>query len=220
MLALTLWRLPETAPNLGVRTSLLGVFRAFPVLAVDRAFVVNVIALSTTSGAFFAFVAAAPFVIVETMGRTSNVYGAYFILNAFGYMVGNFAMSRLAVRLGTARMVRFGLIVSGIAMSVALALSLSPFWSPLTLFAPLTISSFGNGFTIPGAAAAALSARPELAGSAAGLMGAIQLGAGALAAVTISWLVTLWPQALIAMMWLMMIAGLFALRFNGFGGAR
>jgi len=70
--------------------------------------------------------------------------------------------------------------------------------------------------TIPGAAAAALSAKPELAGSAAGLMGAIQLGVGALATIVISWLVILWPQSLIATMWLMMAIGLFSLRFSGF----
>jgi DHA1 family bicyclomycin/chloramphenicol resistance-like MFS transporter len=45
-------------------------------------------------------------------------------------------------------------------------------------------------------------------------MGAIQLGSSALATILISWLVTLWPQALVVMMWLMMAAGLFALRFN------
>lgn len=216
VLLLTSAGLPETAPNLGIRTSLLGLVRAFPALALDRAFLVNAIALAMTSAAFFAFVAAAPYIVVETMGQSSHVYGAYFILNAFGYMAGNFAMSRLAVQIGTARMVRIGLAISSVAMTVAVALSLSPWWSPLTLFLPLAFNALGNGLTIPGATAAALSARPELAGSAAGLMGALQLGAGALATVLISWLVTLWPPALIAMMWLMTGLGLFSLRFNSF----
>jgi DHA1 family bicyclomycin/chloramphenicol resistance-like MFS transporter len=214
VLLLTIARLPETAPNLGQRSSLFGVFRAFPLLIGDRGFVTNVIALSMTSGAFFGFVAAAPFIVVETMGHGPDAYGAYFILNAFGYMVGNFAMSRLAMKLGTRRLIRNGLIISCVAMSVALALSLSPAWTPLALFLPLAFNAAGNGLTIPGATAEALSARPELAGSAAGLMGAIQLGSSALATILISWLVTLWPQALVVMMWLMMAVGLFVLRFN------
>ncbi|RDJ22896.1 MFS transporter [Bosea caraganae] len=216
VLLLTILKLPETAPSVGIRTSLLGVFRAFPALAVDRGFLVNVVALAMTSGAFFAFVAAAPYIIVEIMGRGSDTYGAYFVLNALGYMIGNFFMSRQVVRRGTGPMIRFGLIISFAAMSVALALSLSPWWTPLTLFVPLAVSALGNGFTIPGSTAAALSAKPELAGSAAGLMGALQLGSSALVTVIISWLVTIWPQSLVVTMWLMTGIGLFCLRFGGF----
>lgn len=214
VLTMTCLRLPETAPNLGQKTSMLGVFRAFPLLIRDRGFIVNVFALAMTSGTFFGFIAAAPYIVVETMGRGPDVYGAYFILNAFGYMVGNFAMSRLAVRLGAQRMVRLGLVISAVATIVAFALALTPWWSPLTLFLPLAFSAVGNGLTIPGATAEALSARPELAGSAAGLMGALQLGAGALATVLISAAVPLWPPALVSAMCAMMCCGLLALRFN------
>ncbi|RXT52496.1 hypothetical protein B6S44_17130 [Bosea sp. Tri-44] len=212
VLALVGLRLPETAPNVGVRTSLIDIFRAFPDLARDRSFIRNVIALAMTSAAFFAFIAAAPFIVVETMGRGSDTYGAYFIINAFGYMVGNFAMSRLVLRHGTARMAWIGLVISFVATTAALAISLTPYWTPLTLFLPLAINAIGNGLTLPGATAAALSARPELAGSAAGLSGAIQLGSGALATILISSLVAHWPPALMAMMWLMLIVALFALR--------
>jgi DHA1 family bicyclomycin/chloramphenicol resistance-like MFS transporter len=214
VLLLTIATLPETAPNLGNRTSLFGVFRAFPMLIGDRGFVTNVVAVSMTSAAFFGFIGAAPYIVVETMGRGSDAYGSWFILNAFGYMIGNFAMSRLAIRIGTGRMVRIGLVISFAAMTLALPFSLLPGWSPLTLFLPLAFSALGNGLTIPGSTAEALSARPELAGSAAGLMGAIQLGAGALATIVISWLVTLWPPALVVMMWAAMGVGLVALRFG------
>lgn len=212
VLALVGMRLPETAPNVGVRASLIGIFRAFPDLARDRSFIRNVIALAMTSAAFFAFIAAAPFIVVETMGRGSDTYGAYFILNAFGYMAGNFAMSRLVLRHGTARMAWIGLIISFVATTAAFVIALTPWWTPLTLFLPLAINAIGNGLTLPGATAAALSARPELAGSAAGLAGAIQLGSGALATVLISSLVAYWPPALMAMMWLMLVVALLALR--------
>eukprot|EP01042_Synura_sphagnicola_P025392 gene25392-32609_t len=105
-----------------------------------------------------------------------------------------------------------GLVISFVALTAALAIALTPWWTPLTLFLPLAISAVGNGLTLPGATAAALSARPELAGSAAGLAGAIQLGSGAIAAALISALVAYWPPALMAMMWLMLVAALLALR--------
>ncbi|CAH1652298.1 Bcr/CflA family efflux transporter [Hyphomicrobiales bacterium] len=213
VLALTIARLPETAPNIGAQSSLLGVFRAFPDLIRNRGFLLNVAAGTSAAAAFFVFIAATPFIVVETMGRGSDVYGSYFILNALGYMIGNFAMSRLAVRVGTPRMVRLGLMISFVGTGAALALSLSPWWSPLTLFLPLAVNAIGNGLTIPGATAEALSARPELAGSAAGLLGATQLGISAALTVLISWLVTLWPQSMNLLVWLLTTAGLAAVHF-------
>lgn len=212
VLALTVARLPETAPHVGKQSSLLGVFRAFPDLVRDRGFMLNVAAGTSASAAFFVFIAATPFIVVETMGRGSDVYGSYFILNALGYMVGNFTMSRLAVRVGTRRMVRRGLVISFIGTGAALALSFSPWWSPLTLFLPLAVNAMGNGLTIPGATAEALSARPDLAGSAAGLLGATQLGISAALTVLISWLVTLWPQAMNLLVWLLIASGLVAVQ--------
>ncbi|PZO03922.1 MAG: multidrug transporter [Hyphomicrobiales bacterium] len=219
VLLLTLARLPETAPNVGQRTPLLGVFRAFPTLIVNRVFVLNVIAVSTSSAAFFAFIAAAPYIVVETMGRGSDVYGAYFIINAAGYMIGNFAMARLVIRIGAPRMVYLGLAISSVALTIAVPLALSPAWSPIMLFLPLALSAIGNGMTIPGSTAEALSARPELAGSAAGLMGAIQLGLSALMTVLISWLVTVWPPSLVVMMWLLTVIGLGAIYLGRRGAA-
>lgn len=213
VLVFTLARLPETAPNLGQQSSLLGIFRVFPELVRNRDFMLNVAAGSSASSAFFVFIAATPYIVVETMGRGSDVYGTYFILNALGYMVGNFAMSRLAVRVGTQTMVRRGLVISFVGTAVALALSFSPWWSPLTLFLPLALNAVGNGMTIPGATAEALSARPELAGSAAGLLGAVQLGFSAALTVLISWLVTLWPQSMNLFVWLLTAAGLAAVYF-------
>ena len=210
VLALTIARLPETAPRIGAQSSLLGVFSAFPELARNRAFLLNVAAGTSAVSAFFVFIAATPFIVVETMGRGSDAYGSYFILNALGYMIGNFAMSRLAVRVGTQRMVRLGLAISFVGTSAALALSFSPWWSPLTLFLPLAVNAIGNGLTIPGATAEALSARPELAGSAAGLLGAVQLGISAVLTVLISWLVTLWPQSMNVLVWLLIAGGLVA----------
>ena len=219
VLVLTLAQLPETAPNLGQKTPLLGVFRAFPVLIVNRVVVLNVIAVSTSSAAFFAFIAAAPYIVVESMGRGSDVYGAYFILNAAGYMIGNFAMARLVVRIGAPRMVYLGLAISSVALTIAVPLALSPAWSPIMLFLPLAFCAIGNGMTIPGSTAEALSARPELAGSAAGLMGAIQLGLSALMTVLISWLVTVWPPSLVVMMWLLTVIGLGAIYLGRRGAA-
>ena len=69
-------------------------------------------------------------------------------------------------------------------------------WTPATLFLPLMLNGVGNGMTIPGGTAAALSVRPDLAGTAAGLVGATQLGIGAAASILVGHFVTIWPQSL------------------------
>lgn len=212
VLVYTVLRLHETAPAIGTKQSFLGVFRAFPELARNSDFTLNVVAVAATSAAFFGFVAAAPYIVVETMQRSPDVYGAFFIVTAFGYICGNYATTRLVARLDAARTVRLGLVISLAGTAIALGLALLPGWSPYTLFLPLVLNSFGNGMTIPSGTAEALSARPELAGSAAGLSGALQLGAGALASFVLSWTVTLWAPSLVLAMFLFNAAGLLALR--------
>ena len=56
---------------------------------------------------------------------------------------------------------------------------LAGYGSPYVFFGCMCFVGFGNGMTMPNATAGALSVRPHLAGSAAGLSGAIMLGGGA-----------------------------------------
>lgn len=191
--------LRETAPRNGT-ASLVGMLRGFPALLSDRLFVAYVIALSSTSAAFFGFIAGAPYVVVEVMGRSADVYGAYFVLSAGGYMAGNFLTGRFGRRVGSERLVLFGTAASALSVVLALGFALVGPWTPATLFLPLMLNAVANGLTIPGATAASLSVRPELAGTAAGLAGAAQLGFGALIAFAVGSAVSVWPPALVVIM--------------------
>jgi MFS transporter, DHA1 family, multidrug resistance protein len=188
-------------------TPLGAVFDAFPILLRDPAFRGYVVALASTTSVFFIFISAAPYVVVETFGGTAQTYGLGFVLNAGGYMIGNFLSGRYGQRWGTHGLIQLGAVVSGIAVSIALAISLSPYWSVTTLFVPMLFNALGNGLTIPAATAAALSARPDFAGAAAGVMGSVQLGTGALLAWIASWAVTIWPPSFILLMWLASMIG-------------
>lgn len=201
--------LPETSPSLGIANSLTSIFQALPMLAGNRQFLAYVGTLTMASAAFFAFIAGAPFIVIEVMGGGPDTYGYWFILTAGSYMVGNFATSRIASTRGVDWMIRTGCLISITGLSLCLIFSLLPLWTPATFFIPLALNAIGNGLTIPSATAAALSVRPDLAGSGAGLSGAAQLGLGALASVVIGWLVTLWAPALPLAMWLMGLFGLY-----------
>jgi MFS transporter, DHA1 family, multidrug resistance protein len=193
------WLLHETAPR-GHKGSLVDVFRGLPTLARNRFFVGYTLSLAFTTGTFFLFIGGAPYVVVEAMGQSPAVYGAFFIANGVGYMLGNFISGRFGRRLGSERLMAVGTGLSVISVVIELPFVLLDAWNPATLFVPLALNAVGNGLTIPGGMASALSVRPDLAGTAAGLAGATQLGFGALASMIVGHTVPLWPASLVYLM--------------------
>ena len=57
-----------------------------------------------------------------------------------------------------------------------------PGWDMSTIFLPQIIIGFGNGLLLPTSVAGAVSIRPQVAGTASGLTGFIQMAIGAAAA--------------------------------------
>lgn len=194
-------RLKETRAHHGLGAgSLRHVFAAFPLLIGDRRFLGYAGALAFCSASFFGFLAAAPYVVVTTMEKSPDVYGAYFVLSAFGYMVGNFVSGRFGRRIGTDRMVLIGSAISSLSILTEIIVIATLPWTPFSFFVPLMGNAIGNGLTMPGATAGALSVRPDLAGSAAGIAGAFQLGLGAAMTVATSHAVESWPPSIALIM--------------------
>ena len=131
----------------------------------------------------------------------------YFVFIIMGYTLGNFLSGRYAARAGIFTM----MIAGAIAAAAGIALSLLFFAlggsHAAGFFGPLFLVGLGNGMVLPSANAGMVSVRPHLAGSAAGLGGAIQIGGGAALSVLAGHLLT--PQSGPApLLWLMLIAGL------------
>jgi DHA1 family bicyclomycin/chloramphenicol resistance-like MFS transporter len=57
-----------------------------------------------------------------------------------------------------------------------------PGWDMFTIFLPQIVIGFGNGLLLPTAIAGAVSIRPQVAGTASGVTGFIQMGIAAVAA--------------------------------------
>jgi DHA1 family bicyclomycin/chloramphenicol resistance-like MFS transporter len=181
----------------GSKGSLAAIVAGYPDLLGDRTFVGYTLALSFTTASFFAFIAAAPYIVVDVMGHAPDTYGFYFAVNAGGYMVGNFLSGRFGQRLGSGRLAVIGIYLSVLSMAAGVLCLFALPWTPATLFLPLILNAAGNGLTIPGGTAAALSVRPDLAGTAAGLLGATQLGFGAALSIVAGHYVTVWPPFLV-----------------------
>ncbi len=178
---ITLWivwaDLSETATLRKI--SLLDQLRQYPTLLRSQRFWGYVLCAAFASGAFFAYLGGAPFVGTEVFGLSSSGVGAMFALSAVGYAAGNFVAGRYSVRIGMNKMVLWGAVITVIGMGLLAGLTFAGIHSPYIFFGFTVFVGLGNGMTLPNANAGILSIRPDLAGTASGLGGAITLGGGA-----------------------------------------
>jgi len=218
VLTLTAAKLPETHAPAPV--NLVGMLRSFVLLLRSPAFLSVSFAAAFTSASWFTFLAAAPYLLSERLREPPSTYGLMILLPMGGYILGNAAVGRLSVLLGSA-----GLFIAGLAVSLASGVMLA-LWcltnlTPWALFVPMAISSIGNGMSQPPAIAAGLSVYPRIAGAASGLIGFMQMMIAALGTLLIG---TLLHNSVLAMvvvvggaLALAQICGLLTLKTPGEG---
>ncbi len=204
------WRPPETP------TGWLDTFRSFPILMRESRFVGHIFALAMTSAVFFAFIAGAPYAVVEHLKASPMTYGAFFVTMSGSYMLGNFMTGRFSMEVGAEKLARIGMTLSLIGVGAAAAMPFLFEWHPALIFLPLMLNGIGNGLTLAPLTAAALSVRPDLAGAAAGLAGFTQLGLGAAASWLSGLLTPLWPPAFLMIMLVATALASLAERLNRF----
>jgi Bcr/CflA subfamily drug resistance transporter len=130
-------------------------------------------------GTFYVFITGVPFVAVSTFGLSTTWIGVGIGSITGGFMIGSALTARLAAKLGLAPLILTGRAVALMGLGLGAAAFLGGAAHPVTLFAATICVGFGNGLTIANTNAGMISVRPDLAGSAAGLSGALQLFIGA-----------------------------------------
>ncbi len=146
----------------------------------DRAFLRYALVAATNSAMFFTFIGGAPHVVVTQMHRSSAEYGVWFVFISLTYMVGNFTAGRWSAKYGVDFMVRAGVAVTTFGSAIGIVwVLLDPGHGPAVVMVPQMIIGFASGFMLPNSIAGAVSARPQAAGAAAGIMGFMQMGLGA-----------------------------------------
>jgi DHA1 family bicyclomycin/chloramphenicol resistance-like MFS transporter len=117
-------------------------------------------------------------------------------------MIGSAITARLSSRLGLTPMILAGRSLALLGLCAGAGVFVIGLSHPLVLFAATICVGLGNGLTIPNTNAGMISVRPDLAGSAAGLSGALQLFGGAvLTGLTLPWMAAgATPLRLLALM--------------------
>ncbi len=167
----------ETAQNRSA--SFAAQVRSYPALFGARRFWGYCAVAAFSSGTFFAYLGGMPFIGTVVYGLTPTELGLYFAPTAVGYALGNYISGRYAVRVGVIGMIYAGCVLTLAGLGVQ-ALWLAVADMPALLFFSLfVVMGVGNGMVLPSANAGMLSVRPELAGTASGLGGAMMIGGGA-----------------------------------------
>lgn len=180
LVAIAVVHLPETHTGRGARPGMATILRGYGRLLGSRRFCAFAFQPGFASGAFFTHAAAASFLMTETLHRSAAEYGLYFLFSfPLGFMVANFIAGRLAGWVAIERMILTGALISFGASILLLAwVTLLPL-TPLALFLPGGLHTFGQGLSHPNANTGALSTDRELAGTASGIVLFLQFFFGA-----------------------------------------
>jgi MFS family permease len=168
--------------------------------------------MAFSTGAFYVFIAGAPLVEMAMFSMSPVVLGFFIGTITGGYLVGTFLSGRFASRFGLTKMMLAGRVAACFGLTMGLILFALGIQTPLALFGSVMFVGLGNGLTMPNSSAGAMSVRPQLAGSASGLAGALTVGDGAILTGLVSVLIT--PEtgafALLGLMLAVSFAGLLA----------
>ena len=165
-------------------------FRVWPHLLASRLFWSYALISVFVSGAFFSFLGGAPFAGTTLLKLSPSALGLQFLYTAIGYMAGNFFSGLFAKRLGIRQMLVIGNGITFIGIGFALVMAMLGHFTALSFFGSMVLMGLGNGVALPSANAGMVSVRPDLAGSASGLGGALTLGLGAILSVIASSIMT------------------------------
>lgn len=154
-------------------------FRAYPHLLTDIRFWSYTFAVGLGIGTFFAFLTGTTILASRVFHLSESVTGLLAGLPPVGFLCGGYLSRRYGGRVAPARMVLAGRLVAAAGLGAALLLwSVGP-GTAFSFFVLMPLIGLANGLSTPAGTVGAMSVRPDLAGSAAGLSGALTLGCGA-----------------------------------------
>lgn len=180
--------LPETNRQPQSRIDGSSIWRHFGQLIRSRVFLGYAGHTAFNMAGWYAFLAAAPYVMVKIFDRPQTDYGLYIILVMAGYIVGNYIAGRWSVRFGGYHMIVAGILISMVSTAMLLALTVAGMLTPILLFASMSLIILGSGISMPSANAGAISVNPRIAGAASGVLGFLQMTISAIGTLLVGYL--------------------------------
>jgi MFS transporter, DHA1 family, multidrug resistance protein len=152
----------------------------YALIVKNRTFLGFMLCLSLSFGALFTWISNSAFVVIDHFGVAPDRFGWVFGAVILGYIAGAYCGSRAGMRLGLARATGIGSLICATAGLGLLLAGWSGQGGLQAITALSALSFFGAGMAIPQGTAGGLGPFPERAGSAAALLGFIQMMTGLL----------------------------------------
>lgn len=165
--------------NLTPSETFLKQFQAYPELLGSRRFWGYSLCQAFSVGAFYSFIAGAALVAAANFDLTTAQVGIGIGSITGGFAFGNFLSSRMAKTRALSTMMILGRLTAFGGLVLGLLFLAAGVVSVYTYFGCVIFVGLGNGLTLPACTVGAMSVRPRLAGSAAGLSGALMVAGGA-----------------------------------------
>ena len=173
---IVLFRLPETGRQQPLHLS--RVLHHYMAVIKSPGYATYALSTAIIACGFYLFIGSAPYLVAEHLQGSSADYGNWFLWVSVGLMAGSFIAAKISSKLGINYMVYLGhslALLGGLLMLWGLSSGYS-YWA---LFLPMTLYTFGRGFSQPNSQSAAISSTNLGPSTASGMIGFLQLLAGA-----------------------------------------
>lgn len=167
-------------------------------LLLKPGYMIYVVLLALSLGGLFAFIAAAPFILIDRLGVRPQDYGYYQALVVGAYFVGNLIANRIVEKVPSEWLLRASLVFMALGGGLLPLLLVADMETPLALAGAMSFFGLGLAFIFVTAPMRALAAAGTSVGLASALLSAIEMGGGALgaAAINIFYDGTAYPMAI------------------------
>lgn len=178
-LGLILLAVPETNPAPDPAQARPGrILRNYGALLGNAGFMRASLLIGFSVGGIYTLGAILPFVLIDVVGLTPTQFGLAMVCQTGSFMLGTVIAGRSMKWVDANRLIPVGL---AIVLGAGAAMAVMPWFLPysfLTVMGPVAVWACGMALVMPGGTTSALSGSPAIAGSAAALMGCLQIGGG------------------------------------------
>lgn len=176
LLGLVIWQFEETLQHPNPQAlQLRQLIRTWRQIVQNPTFLTYSLLGSASYAGLFTFLAASSFVFIGVLGYSQHEYGLVMFSMPLSYISGTVACRRLVPRLGLARTVALGAVLSllgGVLMATLAASGQQNLWS---IMLPFYVFMFAHGINQPCTQSASVGPFPKSAGTASALNGFLMM---------------------------------------------
>jgi DHA1 family bicyclomycin/chloramphenicol resistance-like MFS transporter len=176
LLGVSFLRLPETNRHKNPHaTDPRGLLANYRIILGTRDFWAHALPGALSYGAIFAFISGSSFALIRVLNVPTEWFGYCFAFGVSGYLLGTILCHRLLVQIGAKSTFHIGTGLSLTAGAIFLAAVAGGIAHWSLMLAAMFLTMGAHGINFPIAQSGSISPFPQQAGTAAGLMGALNM---------------------------------------------